>query len=146
MTLLFTIGFTQKSAQRFFTLLQEAGVTHLIDTRLRPGSQLSGFAKGRDLEYFLRTIVGIRYSHHVELAPTETLLKPYQAGVTAWPDYARAFSTLLGERAVEQRFTAQQLDRACLLRSEASPQQCHRRLVADHFALHIPGLAVTHLE
>jgi uncharacterized protein (DUF488 family) len=50
---LYTIGFTQKSAEHFFTLLRTNQVQVLVDTRLKPDSQLSGFAKGRDLPYFL---------------------------------------------------------------------------------------------
>ena len=46
---LYTIGFTQKPAERFFGLLAEAGVGRLLDIRLRPGGQLAGFANRRDL-------------------------------------------------------------------------------------------------
>ena len=42
---LFTIGFTKKSAERFFTLLKDAGVKRVLDIRLNNVSQLSGFAK-----------------------------------------------------------------------------------------------------
>jgi uncharacterized protein (DUF488 family) len=42
---LFTIGFTQKSAETFFTKLRKAGVRRLIDIRLNNQSQLAGFAK-----------------------------------------------------------------------------------------------------
>ena len=45
---LFTIGFTQKSAERFFTLLKEHQVSVLVDIRLKPDSQLSGWAKRQD--------------------------------------------------------------------------------------------------
>ena len=42
---LYTIGFTRKSAETFFTQLKTSGVRTLIDTRLNNRSQLSGFAK-----------------------------------------------------------------------------------------------------
>jgi uncharacterized protein (DUF488 family) len=51
---LFTIGFTQKTAQTFFETLINAGVKTVIDTRLNNISQLAGFAKRNDLEYFFR--------------------------------------------------------------------------------------------
>ena len=41
---LYTIGFTQKPAERFFGLLAEHGVEQVIDIRLKPNGQLSGFA------------------------------------------------------------------------------------------------------
>jgi len=56
---IFTIGFTKKSAEEFFTLLKDAGVRRVIDIRLNNTSQLAGFAKARDLEYFLKAILGI---------------------------------------------------------------------------------------
>ncbi len=42
---LYTIGFTGKSAEKFFTLLQNNDVERLVDTRINNTSQLSGFAK-----------------------------------------------------------------------------------------------------
>ena len=46
---LYTIGFTKKSAERFFGLLKESGAKRLVDVRLRNTSGLSGFAKKNDL-------------------------------------------------------------------------------------------------
>jgi uncharacterized protein (DUF488 family) len=42
---LYTIGFTQKTAKKFFETLVNAGVTKIIDTRLNNVSQLAGFTK-----------------------------------------------------------------------------------------------------
>lgn len=53
---LFTIGFTRKSAEQFFTVLSEAGVQRVIDIRLNNVSQLAGFAKRDDLRFFLKVI------------------------------------------------------------------------------------------
>ena len=46
---IYTIGFTQKTAEEFFRLLQEAGVRKLIDVRENRAGQLAGFAKFPDL-------------------------------------------------------------------------------------------------
>jgi uncharacterized protein (DUF488 family) len=54
---LFTIGFTQKSAETFFELLNTNKVQMLIDVRLKPDGQLAGFAKKNDLPYFLSNLV-----------------------------------------------------------------------------------------
>jgi uncharacterized protein (DUF488 family) len=75
---LFTIGFTQKSAQKFFETLRDAGVKRVIDTRLNNVSQLAGFAKKADLEYFLKFIGGIEYVHILDLAPTQDILDEYK--------------------------------------------------------------------
>ena len=66
---LFTIGFTRKSAQKFFGLLSSSGVERVVDVRLNNVSQLAGFAKRDDLEYFLRRVCGIDYVHLPALAP-----------------------------------------------------------------------------
>ena len=53
---LYTIGFTQKSAEAFFGLLRATRIERLVDIRLRPSGQLAGFAKQEDLPYFLREL------------------------------------------------------------------------------------------
>jgi len=58
---LFTIGFTQTSAERSFRLLTGAGVRRVLDVRLHNRTQLAGFSKGPDLEYFLRVIGDVAY-------------------------------------------------------------------------------------
>jgi uncharacterized protein (DUF488 family) len=71
---LYTIGFTQKTAQKFFDTLMEAGVKRVIDTRLNNVSQLAAFTKRNDLEYFLEKIGGIEYAHILDMAPTKDIL------------------------------------------------------------------------
>ena len=51
---LYTIGFTEKSAQKFFELLEQHNVKKIIDTRISNNSQLAGFAKAKDLSFFAR--------------------------------------------------------------------------------------------
>lgn len=46
---IYTIGFTQTTAERFFKRLADAGVARLLDVRLNNTSQLAGFAKAADL-------------------------------------------------------------------------------------------------
>ncbi|HEU0318869.1 MAG TPA: DUF488 domain-containing protein, partial [Solirubrobacteraceae bacterium] len=68
---IYTIGFTQTTAERFFTRLGDAGIERLLDVRLNNSSQLAGFAKARDLPYFLRELIGASYEHEPQLAPTQ---------------------------------------------------------------------------
>jgi uncharacterized protein (DUF488 family) len=142
---LFTIGFTQRSAEEFFGALQQAGVRLVIDTRLNNRSQLAGFSKCRDLEYFLRTIAGIAYVHDLDLAPTDEILKPYKAGVMTWDEYQREFVALLAERAPDTQQTRERFDGACLLCSEPAPDFCHRRLVAEYMQRCWPEMSIRHL-
>ena len=73
---IYTIGFTKKTAARFFGLVRDAGIKRLIDIRLRNTSQLAGFAKYPDIDFFLREICGAEYIHIPELAPTQAILDP----------------------------------------------------------------------
>jgi uncharacterized protein (DUF488 family) len=143
---LYTIGFTQKSAATFFELLRSNGVDVLIDTRLKPDSQLSGFAKGRDLPYFLSNLIDCDYQHLPAMSPTDELLSRYREG-KEWAAYEVAFRQLL-----EERQLINQLDRAwwgqhraCLLCSEHAPTHCHRRLVAEYLQQHWPEVDIIHL-
>lgn len=87
---LYTIGFTGKSAEEFFTILKQKGVKILLDIRLNNVSQLAGFTKGKDLSYFVRTILDGQYHHLIDFAPTKELLKKYQADED-WQSYEKSF-------------------------------------------------------
>ncbi len=129
---LFTIGFTGSSAEHFFARLRAGGVRKVIDVRLWPDTQLSGFAKRKDLPYFLKSLVGIDYEYRAELAPSEEILKKYKDGQMSWDEYARAYSALLEQRGVAQKINPDEFDRGCFLCAEASPDRCHRRLLAEY--------------
>lgn len=130
---IFTIGFTKKSAETFFTRLQKANVQRLVDVRLNNVSQLAGFAKRDDLRYFTKTICGIEYLHLQELAPTAEILNPYKKQKNGdWDLYERQFIDLLKSRRIEDTVRPDVLDRGCLLCSEEKPHHCHRRLVAEY--------------
>jgi uncharacterized protein (DUF488 family) len=134
--LLCTIGFAGKSAEEFFSLLEQAQVEKVIDIRLNRGGQLSGFAKHPDLEFFLQKVARIDYSHEPRLAPTSELLDAYRDS-RDWPAYEIGFLGLMRERGVPQVFDASVWPpRAALLCSEPGPEKCHRRLVADLLATH----------
>lgn len=142
---IFTIGFTKKSAEQFFTELQRAQVKRLIDVRLNNSSQLAGFAKKNDLAYFLKTICGIEYVHLPELTPTAALLDAYKKRKGDWAVYERAFLELMEARQVEQTIAQDVMDRACLLCSEDRPEHCHRRLVAEYLKRKWSNIDIQHL-
>jgi uncharacterized protein (DUF488 family) len=142
---LYTIGFTQKNAQRFFSLLQGAGVKRVIDTRLNNRSQLAGFSKGDDLRYFLSAIGGMGYRHALEMAPTQEMLDRYKKEKGLWSDYVRDFLQLIESRQLAAGVSLGELDGACLLCSEHEPEHCHRRLVAEYLRSHFPAIEIVHL-
>lgn len=133
MITLYTIGFTKKTAEKFFTLLKNAGVKRIVDIRLNNASQLAGFAKGADLKYFAKAILGAEYVHITDLAPTKELLKSYQDKETSWNGYVRIFSGILENRHIKEKYKVEEFDKSCFLCTEDTPEQCHRRLVAEYF-------------
>lgn len=143
--ILFTIGFTKKTAREFFDLLKRAGVRQIIDIRLKPGSQLSGFAKGDDLRFFLDAILGIRYIHMPQFAPTKEILDDYRKGQISWTVYERDFLHILSERNIQNLVTQEMLNKSCLLCSEAEPKHCHRRLVAEYLQEKFRNMEIMHL-
>ena len=139
---LYTIGFTRKSAETFFTQLKKSGVRTLIDTRLNNRSQLSGFAKQNDLQYFLREIGKIDYLHLPQLAPTQDILDAFKKRKGTWEAYERSFLTLMLSRKIEEEFQPELFDNACLLCSEHKPHHCHRRLVAEYLRAKWGGIKI----
>jgi uncharacterized protein (DUF488 family) len=142
---IFTIGFTKKSAEEFFARLKEAGVRRVVDVRLNNTSQIAGFAKTRDLKFFLRAITEIDYLHLPELAPTRDILDDFVKAKGAWSEYERRFTQLMETRRVTEAVSRELLDGGCLLCSEDTPEHCHRRLVAEHLQKQWADVEIVHL-
>lgn len=141
----YTIGFTKKSASEFFGLLRESGAKRVVDVRLNNVSQLAGFAKKDDLEYFLRKICKMNYVHLPDLAPTKEMLDAYRNGHRDWQTYEREFLALMDDRRVAKKAIKRTIANACLLCSEDKPEYCHRRLVAEYLHRHWGNVEVVHL-
>ena len=142
---LFTIGFTKKTAEAFFGKLEKAGVKKIIDVRLNNVSQLAGFSKKNDLIYFLKKICECGYRHEPLLAPTKEILDSYKKKNISWTKYEKRFNVLLKEREAHALVRRSELHRACLLCSEATPDNCHRRLVAEYLKNHFDNIEIAHL-
>jgi uncharacterized protein (DUF488 family) len=129
---IFTIGFTRKSAETFFTELKDARVKRLVDVRLNNTSQLAGFTKKDDLAYFVKAICGIDYIHVPELAPTAEILDAFKKRKGDWRLYEEQFLDLMRSRRIDETVSRDLIDEGCLLCSEEKPDRCHRRLVAEY--------------
>lgn len=143
--ILFTIGFAKKSAEQFFTLLKQPGLSQVVDIRLKNVSQLAGFTKKDDLRFFLKSICGIDYIHLPDLAPTKDILDDYKINGGSWDIYERAFIDLMTQRQVENKVSRHLIDGSCLLCSEPTPEHCHRRLVAEYLRDRWGDLEIRHL-
>lgn len=134
--IIYTIGFTKTSAEDFFCRLKSAKVSSVVDVRLKSDSQLAGFAKRKDLQFFVKSLLGSSYRQELSLAPTKDMLDSYKKGGMSWSDYEAAYLNLIDDRKVAQRIRPESLDGSCLLCSEDLPHQCHRRLAAEYLASH----------
>ena len=143
---IYSIGFTQTSAERFFERLKEVGIRRLVDVRLNNSSQLAAFAKRDDLEYFLRSICGIEYLHEPLLTPTAEMLDRFKKQKGAWDEYERSFLALMSERRIQDNLERESFQQpTVLLCSEATAGNCHRRLVLEYLANHWSDISITHL-
>lgn len=144
---IFTIGFTQTTAEDFFGRLKAHRIERLLDVRLNNRSQLAGFAKRDDLAYFLRELVGVTYEHTPLLAPSEEILDAYKKKKDMpWPEYEERFLQLMSDRRIEDELDPEDFKRrTVLLCSEATSEHCHRRLVVEYLADRWRDLVAVHL-
>ncbi len=145
---IYTIGFTKKTAEHFFETLSASGTKRVIDVRLRPNTQLAGFAIGRDQVYLLRKICEIDYIHLPYLAPEPEMFDEYRKSKEpdAWATYETRFLELMAQRRIEENVSKEVVEDGCLLCSEDKAHHCHRRLVAEYLRDRWGGAEITHLE
>lgn len=144
---IFTIGSTRKTAEEFFNLLKDNGVKKIIDVRLNNTSQLLGFAKYPDIEYLTKEILKGNYVHDKKFAPSEKILVRYKKGLIDWDDYEREFAELMTYRDIDVYIADKYADEKnyCLLCTEPTPENCHRRLVAEKIKEVLGDVDIVHL-
>ncbi len=107
-----------------------------MDIRINNASQLAGFAKGKDLQYFVKQICNAPYEHIVDFAPTKDLLSKWRKEEVDWSQYTNVYLNLLQERSVIKKYGIKNFDNACFLCSEETPEFCHRRLLVEYLKKH----------
>ena len=137
---IYTVGFTKKTAKQFFELIKKHHIEILLDIRLNNKSQLAGFTKGDDLQYFLSEICHCQYKHCLEYAPTKEILNDYQKKLITWDEYVKRYTDLMNQRAKHLDFFNHfsSYTNICLLCSEPTSEHCHRRLIAEMIANNTP--------
>lgn len=142
---IFTIGFTKKSAKEFFEILKTNNIEQIIDIRLNNTSQLAGFTKKDNLEYFLKELCSIDYCHFIFLAPTKEIRDQYIKSKN-WDVYVKEYIELLDNRKVLDKLDKSYFKRkSCFLCSEASADHCHRRLLVEYLKEHWDYVEIVHL-
>ena len=142
---LFTIGYTKKSAEKFFGIITDNKIEIVADVRLYNSTQLAGFSKSVDLQYFLKKICGCNYIALKQLAPNPSLFENYKNGKTTWNEYEKIYNKFLDTQANLDFFYAFKNKRICILCAESTPEHCHRRLIAQKISKTYDNVKITHL-
>lgn len=141
MTKIFTIGFSGKKPNDFMDILNATQISCVWDIRLWRTSRFVPFYSGTNLA----TVLGNRYEYHPEFAPSTEILTGYKDGHLTWTDYERVYRELLASRQPTAGLELAVLNRICLLCTEKSAAQCHRRLAAEYIATQFPDTEIVHL-
>jgi len=146
--ILFTMGFTQKSAEVFFDLINKHQIEMLIDIRRNNSSQLAGFSKSEDLKFFLAKICQCEYEHRIDFAPEKDTLERYKKKKIDWEQYVSEYVPLMQSRKAPEEFVKRyaNFNNVCILCSEPTPEHCHRRLFAELIKSCSPnGITIVHI-
>ena len=122
-------------------VLNAVRVRAVWDIRLWRTSTYVPFYSGDSLA----SVLGTRYEYHPEFAPTTEILAGYKNGRISWADYEKMYRELLAARRPTDGLAPVDIDRICLLCTEKSAMQCHRRLAAEYIASQIPDIDIVHL-
>ena len=142
---LFTIGYTKKSAEKFFGVISDNEIEIVADVRLYNSTQLAGFSKSADLQYFLKKICNCNYTELKRLAPPPSLFANYKNGNISWSEYEKIYNKFLDTKANLDFFYAFRNKKICILCAESTPEHCHRRLIAEKIAKVYNDVTIVHL-
>jgi uncharacterized protein (DUF488 family) len=139
---LLTIGHSNLAADRFVTLLKDAGVTAVADVRSVPFSRWCPWFSGKALAQRLagEAVAYIALGDTLGGRPSDPRL--YRDGVADYEAMAARAEFAAGlERVVDEMAR----HRVCLLCAEREPLDCHRCLLVGR-ALVARGLALGHIR
>ena len=142
-----TIGFTGKTAEEFFGLLNSTNAKFLADIRLNNRSQLAGFTKKGNIEYFVDKLTRMSYLEMPIFAPAKEMFGEYRKNGN-WDLYESRYLELIERRAVIESIERDLFyGGVVLLCSERTAEKCHRRLVAEYIQANVfPESEIIHLH
>ena len=141
MTKIFTIGFSGKKPEVFLEVLDAARISCVWDIRLWRTSSYVPYYNGDNLA----AVLGNRYEHHPECAPSGKFLADYKDKKLAWGEFEQKYRALLNACAPMRDYNIDKLDRICLLCTEKTADMCHRRLAAVYIASQFSDVEFIHL-
>lgn len=93
----------------------------------------------------LATVLGDRYEYHPEFAPEFEMLTAFKDKKATWADSEPIYRRLIAGRTPLAGRSPDELDRICLMCTEKTAHQCHRRLAAEYIASQFPDAEIVHL-
>ena len=114
---IYTIGYEGKSKNEFFQILEENGITRLIDVRSYPTSQREEFNKDNLKNELFRK--SIQYEHLPEL------------GGLREGDYKEAMKEEEWKEAYKKLKQTAEEGKTVMMCLEKDPMQCHRRHITE---------------
>lgn len=139
---IYTIELESKTAEQFFTMIKNAGVTKLINLRLNNTSKQSGFCNLADLAYFARTICNIGVEQWIAPTPTMDLLDKH---MDLSGEYKNEYLKLLDDMFFTAEFEILDLNNCCFLYSDYLPDFCHRLILTEYLHLINKEVEIIHL-
>ncbi len=144
---IWTIGYERLRPESLVAELAAAGVTRVLDVRIRPQSRKPGMSKTR-LTGTL-AVHGILYEHHRALGTPPDLRALFRRGriAEAAPAFRDHVEAAAGEEldALAAEIAAPGAPRTALLCLEEDPAVCHRRVLTDALRARRPDLRVVDL-
>jgi uncharacterized protein (DUF488 family) len=126
-TTIYTLGYGGRTPAELLSLLQNHGVTCVVDVRLRPDQASMGiYKKARDPEKGICGLLsraGIKYVHLVELGNLFIEREKWQDDYYTLISYERDLMLRRLRKVVSQT------KMACLLCAEKNPTECHRSII-----------------
>ena len=141
----YTAGFAKWLAKDFFNILEKYNIDKLIDIRLRPNSQLSGFTRQVNFSYFLKKLSNVNYEHRTELAPTKELLHKRRNENLTWEEFESQYINQLTSEILENYLVEISKKNIIFLCSETEPYFCHRQILTNELLKIDSSLNIIHL-
>lgn len=130
-----------KADKAFLEVLDAARIRCVWDIRLWRVSKHVPYYSGENLA----TVLGDRYEYHPEFAPEFEMLTAFKDKKATWADSEPIYRRLIAGRTPLAGRSPDELDRICLMCTEKTAHQCHRRLAAEYIASQFPDAEIVHL-
>ena len=121
----------ETTAAEFFQRVAAEETDLVLDVRLNNSSQLCGFTKKKDLEFFVPKLSGAKYVHDLLFAPDKGLLELYTKKRIGWEEYSDAYDLLLDKRKAMAIYAKKYKDFACvcLLGTQTKKRRSHNEIL-----------------